>query len=122
MRKWLNICESRDEYLSDKHIQEIREIYVDHFTGEDISIDPKTGAVSVDCNVSKKANWKSTTFPVKLGDIRGSFECDSRGLETLENGPTNVEGSYYIDRNHLISLKYLPKGNIITLAISFLTL
>jgi hypothetical protein len=118
MRKWMSLLESNDEYLSDKQILEILSIYEDHFTGDNIHVDPKTGAVSVDNNVTNKGRWKSPTFPVKFGDINGSFVCDSVGLETLENGPVSVNGNYYVDVNNLISLKHLPKGNIQSLAIA----
>jgi hypothetical protein len=44
-------------------------------------------------------------IPVRLGRIYGNFDCSHIGLETLENGPIEVDGNYICAGNNLRDLK-----------------
>lgn len=58
-----------------------------------------------DVTISAK---KLTALPIKFGEIKGNFECDSNYLTTLENAPKIVHGDFYCNNNLLTTLKGCP--------------
>jgi hypothetical protein len=48
------------------------------------------------------------SFPFAFNRISGSFECSSRGLKSLVNGPKLVTSSFYCNNNELDSLEGAP--------------
>lgn len=51
----------------------------------------------------------STTFPVKFGEITGSFDCSSIKLRSLIGSPNRVNGDFDCGDNLLSSLEGAPK-------------
>ena len=53
--------------------------------------------------------WEGKTYPFKFGKIDGCFLSPDVGLETLENGPEEVDENFFVFFNKLSSLVGMPK-------------
>ncbi len=49
-----------------------------------------------------------TEFPFPFGTVDGNFSCGGRGMTSLVNGPTHINGRYSCAKNKLTSLKGAP--------------
>lgn len=70
----------------------------------DLSVDVKE-TVSI-----HKYQHSSATIPLKFGTVKGSFVVEGCSFTTMKNGPTQVDGEYYmVDNCPLVSLEGFPK-------------
>lgn len=77
----------------------------------EITINPD---LTVDVDGSIKVQYfgmalSSTTFPVKFGEITGSFDCSSIKLSSLRGSPNQVNGDFDCGDNLLSSLEGAPQ-------------
>ncbi len=66
-------------------------------------------------NPIKRIDAINSIIKRKILSVQGNFQCDWVNLNTLENCPTQVKGSYSIRHNKLTSFKGIPKeinGNL----------
>jgi hypothetical protein len=88
-------------------VQEIQKLLNKHFkiTGM-VTIDPITGVVDVDGEVALRSTI--TQLPVKFGQVRGSFDCSSKQLTTLDGSPSHVGQDFDCSNNLLSTLEGAP--------------
>ena len=72
-----------------------------------IKIDPSTGVVDVDGDVTLMKSI--SLLPVKFGTVSGKFVCRYRELTSLEGSPHYVGGEFNCYTNQLTSLEGSPR-------------
>jgi hypothetical protein len=78
-----------------------------------IRVDPDTGVIDVE---AKYVNLKVRGhIPVKLGVVRGDFDCSGCYLTDLTNAPHTVTGSFRCNNNLLTTLQHGPQNVGITM-------
>lgn len=72
-----------------------------------VTIDPVTGIVDVDGDVTIKA-FQVKQMPVQFGHVTGTFACWKNSLTTLKGSPHHAR-DFICEQNNLTSLVYAPK-------------
>jgi hypothetical protein len=73
------------------------------------SINPNTGLVDVNGNVSMSL-MNLTKIPVKFGKVTGNFNCPDNQLTSLVGAPQSVGRDFYCHHNPLTSLVGAPQS------------
>lgn len=94
-------------------VNKIHGLLKEHFNIDGAyEIDPHTGLVNVEGDISITDNWKVmpiTRLPVHFGHVKGDFLCDNGHLISLKGAPHLVDGDFLCTNSKLKSLKGAPE-------------